>query len=70
MKWNQEIKLKNGIKKWNELKKWNEIIKWIEKMKWIEKEFFRIFSGLMDWARIEQKKSYTDILLKLGALSS
>ena len=52
----------------NEMK-WNEKMKWNGKMK-LKKNFFRIFSELMDWARIEQKKSDTGMLLKLGALSS
>ena len=50
------MELKNQMKLKNKIK--------------LKKNFFRIFSGLMDWARIEQKISDTDTLLKLGALSS
>ena len=67
MEWNEiknnEIEIKNKIK-------WKNEMKWKNKKMKLKKNFFRIFSGLMDWARIEQKKSDTDMLLKLGALSS
>ena len=63
------MKCRNEIKKWNAEMKLKNKMKWKNEMK-LKKNFFRIFSGLMDWARIEQKKSDTDMLLKLGALSS